>query len=220
MLELIGIDGMSSDEEVRTGGNIHYRIHKCHWRAATVTSWLRYLDSMHAYDRFNSDPKTLRGAAPRFRTITSLYSHSRRFIPGLPLNAYAADWYMEQTDFVRRNKIRADTTEYNFQHHEDIIQYVFLQLSTVTASHHVLGYAMIWQSLLAWEGADSIIRICSIFSLCNPLDWSSPYFNYATHPILWFYSCILVKQSRVLVKQSRKQQTRTDAPIRLLSIAA
>jgi hypothetical protein len=98
MLMALGVDGMSSDEEQRVPSGVQYRILTPRWRSSTVTYWLRMFDKVHLYHRLEHGTNDMRGCLPRTRVPTSIESESRRFVPGLPLNAYKESWLHEQLD--------------------------------------------------------------------------------------------------------------------------
>jgi hypothetical protein len=100
MLDALGIDGMSSDEEENVADGVQYRIQAPRWRSMTVTPWLRVFDGLHVYNRLQKNSKDMRGAWPRRRLPTTVQSASRGFVSGLPINAYRTRWLEEQLDIA------------------------------------------------------------------------------------------------------------------------
>lgn len=63
----------------------------------------------------------MRGCMPRRRIPTSTESQSRRFVPGLPLNAYKTRWLEEQMDIAN---IVHPTPAIVFRHDKYLCHYV------------------------------------------------------------------------------------------------
>lgn len=63
-----------------------------------MTPWLRIFNALYIYHRTQNDNGDRRGALPRRRVATTLESTSRKFVSGLPINAYRTDWLEEQLD--------------------------------------------------------------------------------------------------------------------------
>ena len=102
MLEALGVDGMSSDEEEKVQDGIQYRILTPGWRAPMLTPWLRMFDAIYRHYRLENHANDMRGAFPRRRVATSAESASRRFVAGLPINAYRTTWLERQLDIANR----------------------------------------------------------------------------------------------------------------------
>jgi hypothetical protein len=98
MLRDLGIDGMSSDEEVNAPEGKRYLILVPKWRAQFLTLWLRLFDTLYLRHRTRGENGDQRGCLPRKRDGSTKESTSRRFVPGLPINAYRADWLERQLD--------------------------------------------------------------------------------------------------------------------------
>jgi hypothetical protein len=98
MLDGLGVDGMSSDEEERFEGSIQYRILVPRWRSQILIPWLRMFDILHQHYRLEDNSKDMRGALPQRRVPGSSWSASRRFVPGLPMNVYRTEWLEGQLD--------------------------------------------------------------------------------------------------------------------------
>lgn len=98
MIQALGIDGMSSDEEEVLADGVQYRIQTPRWRAEMVTPWLRMFDAIYRYHRLENHTGDMRGTFPRRRIPTTTESTSRKFVPGLPINAYKTQWLEEQLD--------------------------------------------------------------------------------------------------------------------------
>ncbi|KAF9642160.1 hypothetical protein BDM02DRAFT_3105986 [Thelephora ganbajun] len=100
MLEVLGVDGMSSDEEEKVEDGIQYQILTPRWRAPMLTPWLRMFDAIYRHHRLEDNASDMRGSLPRRRVATSSESTSKRFVPGLPINAYRTDWLEGQLDIA------------------------------------------------------------------------------------------------------------------------
>ena len=98
MLDDLGIDGMSSDEEERFEEGVQYRILMPKWRSPTLTPWLRQFDDIYLYYRHEKNSLDMRGTFPRRRLPSPFWSSSRKFVAGLPFNAYRTEWLEEQLD--------------------------------------------------------------------------------------------------------------------------
>ncbi|KAI1783791.1 hypothetical protein LXA43DRAFT_902854, partial [Ganoderma leucocontextum] len=88
LLERIGVEGMSSDEEDSDGD---YAVFKRVWRAKRVTFFLRLLDALHRMVRARKGQGSQSGAKRRRRYLVDNESTSpppRK----LPSNMYASDW--------------------------------------------------------------------------------------------------------------------------------
>ena len=98
ILQLLGPDGMSSDESNGSSGAPRvYNICISPWRATGVTSFVCIFDAVASILRQLSFPHLGsgigHGALPRIRVVAvGLSSTSRRFVPGLPVNTYLPDW--------------------------------------------------------------------------------------------------------------------------------
>ena len=98
MLEDLGIDGMSSDEEEIANGRKLYLILTPEWRDPILVPWLRIFDGLVLYHRREADAVDGQGRMPRQRVTTNLFSASKRFVSGLPINAYKKEWLAKQLD--------------------------------------------------------------------------------------------------------------------------
>ena len=119
MLEELGIDGMSSDEGENVATGRQYRIYVPRWRAPMLTPWIRFFDTLYLYRRTGDDDGDQRGNMPRTRVPTRLQSTSRKYVAGLPINAYSTDWLEEQLDI--QNLVHP-TPEIIYHHDPDLTQ--------------------------------------------------------------------------------------------------
>lgn len=122
MLEQLGVNGMSSDEGEKVDSGVQYRIYAPRWRAPMLTPWLRVFDALYLDFRMGDDSRDHRGNLPRRRVPTRLESSSRKFVAGLPINAYRADWLEEQLDVAN---IVHPSPECRYTHDPHLVQYVF-----------------------------------------------------------------------------------------------
>ncbi|KAF8879037.1 hypothetical protein BD779DRAFT_1415952, partial [Infundibulicybe gibba] len=103
MIQRLGTDGMSSDESEDEDAHIQaaarldnprFKILQPKWRAKPLTIWLRVIDSVHLINRRSGD-KSARGAYPRLCISDERapeFSKSKKFVKGLPKNAYDPVW--------------------------------------------------------------------------------------------------------------------------------
>lgn len=121
MLEALGVHGMSSDEEEHVQDGIQYRIMTPRWRAMSLAPWLRTFDALYRYHRLEDNGGDRRGCMPRRRVPTNVKSTSRRFVAGLPFNAYDVNWMTEQLDAAN---VVHPTEEVVYEHDPQLSQYV------------------------------------------------------------------------------------------------
>lgn len=130
MLKLLGVDGMSSDEEdFSMPGCQLYRVFRKAWRAPVVTHFLRVLDALHRRWRSLNGQGELRGAQPHlwFLTDDEAAEH-RRAKPGLPENAYNPAWLASLPSTLLVN-LDMEHTVYDFTHDHRIELYVVLDIN-------------------------------------------------------------------------------------------
>ena len=121
MLEDLGPEGMSSDEEVTTPEGKKYFILIPRWRAPVLTPWLRIFDSLYLRHRNQREHGDQRGCMPRKRYACAKESTSRKWVPGLPINAYRSDWLEHQLDIAN---VVHPSAERPYTHDPLLIQYV------------------------------------------------------------------------------------------------
>ncbi|KII89497.1 hypothetical protein PLICRDRAFT_175670 [Plicaturopsis crispa FD-325 SS-3] len=125
ILQLLGPDGMSSDEEEGPPGTRVFQIYEPRFRADQVTVWLRTFDSIHHLLR--SSAPDLRGNWPRSRNVQEdddndrpPLSRSNKFVPGLPVNAYNAEWLRARHDVSYA--VRPSQEPFDFNHDARFIE--------------------------------------------------------------------------------------------------
>ncbi|KAH6915891.1 hypothetical protein BKA70DRAFT_1216197 [Coprinopsis sp. MPI-PUGE-AT-0042] len=104
LVQLYGVDGMSTDESVhdeQDTGVPTYRVRAKKWRNRGATTIFRTLDAVHRNSRFQSHRVAGPGAQPHLR-IGGPNQSSRRPVPKLPATLYCEDWLQNQTKFNRR----------------------------------------------------------------------------------------------------------------------
>jgi len=89
---------MSSDEEEKVGRRKQWRILAPRWRSARVTGWLRYFDALYDLARGEAGPDGYRGPLARHRASARRTSDSKKFVRGLPRNAYRNGWLQSLVD--------------------------------------------------------------------------------------------------------------------------
>jgi len=126
MLEALGVDGMSSDEEVRTQEGKNYFILVSKWRAPVLGPWLRIFDSLYLRHRNREAHGDQRGCLPRRRIVSAKQSTSQKFVPSLPINAYRVDWLEQQLDVPN---IVHPAAPQQYTHDSQISEYVLSPLT-------------------------------------------------------------------------------------------
>jgi len=121
LLEDLGVDGMSSDEEVTANEGKRYFILIPKWREPVLAPWLRVFDSLYLRHRNRAEHGDQRGCMPRRRELSSKESTSERFVPGLPINTYRTDWLERQIDIP--NIVHPSDLQ-PYTHDPELVQYV------------------------------------------------------------------------------------------------
>lgn len=98
MLEELGPDGMSSDEETNTPQGKQYLILVPKWRAPMLGAWLRVFDCLYLRHCNRVENGDQRGCLPRKWIASTKQSTSQKFVPGLPVNAYGVEWLEQRLD--------------------------------------------------------------------------------------------------------------------------
>lgn len=97
LLEQLTHAGMSSDEERTVGLYTQYEIIEPAWRSEIVTAWLRVFDALRVRARrLDGVYGDQRGSPPRMRIGQEKRSTNKKFVPGLPRNAYDNAWFNRQ----------------------------------------------------------------------------------------------------------------------------
>ena len=110
---------MSSDEEETVGRRKQWRILAPRWRSARVTGWLRYFDALYDQARSGGGPYQYNGPLPRHRASARNTSDNKKFVPGLPRNAYRKGWLESLVDV--ENVVRP-TASVSWIHDQAIIE--------------------------------------------------------------------------------------------------
>ncbi|KAI0648927.1 hypothetical protein C8Q79DRAFT_904310 [Trametes meyenii] len=120
ILQRLGVDGMSSDEEDTASPFPCYHVSHKPWRAHAVTRFLRVLDALYRRRRSRQGQGSRRGAQPRLRFQSSNVSSQATAVHGLPRNAYDSNWLTARTA-VEIEDLNIDETQYDFSHHADVL---------------------------------------------------------------------------------------------------
>ncbi|KAH9856335.1 hypothetical protein C2E23DRAFT_722276, partial [Lenzites betulinus] len=120
LLQQLGTEGMSSDEEDKDSPYTRYRILRKPWRAPAVTTFLRVLDALHRRWRSRHGQGNQRGAPPRLRYMGTDVSNLSRPVRGLPINFYDANWLAARTD-VQRADLQPVDTPHALHHSGEIL---------------------------------------------------------------------------------------------------
>ena len=122
ILEKLGVDGMSSDEEDVGAPVVRYRVFVRPWRHSRVTAFLRILDALHRRWRKKAGTGSKRGSPPRLRFLCKDVSRTRA-VANLPCNAYDDAW-LATLSTVKKDDLRAQEKEYDFTHDGTVTEYV------------------------------------------------------------------------------------------------
>ncbi|KAJ7818854.1 hypothetical protein B0H14DRAFT_2372937, partial [Mycena olivaceomarginata] len=122
MLELLGVDGMSSDESGQEDDRDEYKILAPLWRASEVAPWLRMFDTIHRILRAVGNPQAQQGMFPHRRILTNAKSRNKKFVAGLPHNVYDQAWIAGEK--LTEEVLYPTPDAYDFNHEPNIIQYV------------------------------------------------------------------------------------------------
>ncbi|KAJ7342317.1 hypothetical protein DFH08DRAFT_703827 [Mycena albidolilacea] len=122
MLELLGVDGMSSDESGQEDDWDEYKILAPLWRASEVAPWLRMFDTIHRILRAVGNPQAQQGTFPHWRILTNAKSRNKKFVAGLLHNVYDQAWIAGEK--LTEEVIYPTPDAYDFNHEPSIIQYV------------------------------------------------------------------------------------------------
>ena len=118
-LDLLGVAAMSSDEEEKVGSRKQWRILAPRWRSAKVTGFLRYFDALYDQDRSENGPNEYRGPLARHRASARRTSDSKKFVRGLPRNAYRKTWLQSLVD---ADNIARPTANISWTHDPTIVE--------------------------------------------------------------------------------------------------
>jgi len=120
-LDLLGVAGMSSDEEEKVGTMKQWRILLPRWRSMRVTGWLRYFDAIYDKTRNEGGAHDSRGQLPRHRASARRTSQSKKYVPRLPRNAYRKTWLNSLVDV---DNVVRPTANVQWTHDPVITEYV------------------------------------------------------------------------------------------------
>lgn len=128
MIDLLGTQGMSSDESIPipgTNGRAYSYLHP-NWRAEDVGNWLEDFDTVYLLDR--ADETDRRGAWPhgRRRDQTRKLSTRSRPVEGLPVNAYKPDWLATRISDWVRSHLRPIEQPYAFSNDAEFTRSVIV----------------------------------------------------------------------------------------------
>lgn len=126
MLDLLGAQGMSSDESIPipdSNGRAYTYLHS-NWRADEVGIWLEDFDTVYLLDR--ADETDRRGAWPHLRRRDQTRKLSARSNPvdSLPLNAYKPDWLATRISDWVRSHLRPTEQPYAFSNDDAFLRFV------------------------------------------------------------------------------------------------
>ncbi|KAK7436337.1 SUN domain-containing protein 3 [Stygiomarasmius scandens] len=124
ILARLGVDGMSSDEEVNTVPYMHeYHVRYPRWRARSLGVFLHTIDRVHLLRREEEQGRY--GNFPHLRVRpqdleeNDIYVEGK-FVPQLPKNAYDPDWLRGRPRRQMQQYIRPEEVEHDFVHDPQI----------------------------------------------------------------------------------------------------
>lgn len=125
MLERLGVDGMSSDESdsddlPRTRRErVKFKVLTPRWRNPELSDWLHTFDTVYWVYRRDKGPS--RGEHPRHRlhnVRSPRFSAGKKYVPGLPINAYSETWLENRRDVDFA--VCPENDLYDFSHGHDV----------------------------------------------------------------------------------------------------
>ncbi|KAI9069158.1 hypothetical protein FKP32DRAFT_1560268 [Trametes sanguinea] len=119
MLQLFGIDGMSSDESDVENGRPVYLVLKKTWRNPAIDVWLRTFDVLYRRSRLLPLNRNPRGATVHIRKLSQKVDDSRPPRACLPVNAYNEVWLHSLTAYDRA-RVKPNPQSYDFSHDAEI----------------------------------------------------------------------------------------------------
>ncbi|KAF5327981.1 hypothetical protein D9758_017675 [Tetrapyrgos nigripes] len=120
LIERLGTDGMSSDEEVQISPyqRVYHVCYPC-WRAPVLAAFMHTIDRMALLYRFDS--RNFHGSPPHERIRPQdlgdpdIYVDGK-FVPQLPRNAYNQNWLRTQPQRLLQQYVRPTEEQYEFVH--------------------------------------------------------------------------------------------------------
>ncbi|KAL7277902.1 hypothetical protein ACG7TL_008852 [Trametes sanguinea] len=119
MLQLLGINGMSSDESDVEDGRPVYLVLKKSWRNPEIDAWLRVFDVLYRRSRYMPLNRNPRGANVHIRKLTQKVDDTRQPRTNLPVNAYNPSWLQALTAYDKA-RLKVDPKPYDFTHEAEI----------------------------------------------------------------------------------------------------
>ncbi|EPS98044.1 hypothetical protein FOMPIDRAFT_117841 [Fomitopsis schrenkii] len=118
LVDALGVQGMSSDESDHESGQgqATYFIKKVPWRSAPLHTWLRELDSLHLWVRYQMAHTASAGSWPHFR-VDGTRESKRNPVLGLPQNCYAPKMKLDQ---FRWNALKYMAKDIPLVHLDDV----------------------------------------------------------------------------------------------------
>ncbi|OJT10377.1 hypothetical protein TRAPUB_13108, partial [Trametes pubescens] len=118
--ELLGVDGMSSDESSVEDDITYYSVLRKKWRHGNLTTWLRVFDAMYRRLRVSKTNRKGRGASVHWRQVTTRYNDTRGPVHCLPKSAYDPEWLNGLND-MEREDLAMSEAQYAFTHAPEVM---------------------------------------------------------------------------------------------------
>ncbi|KAH6907934.1 hypothetical protein BKA70DRAFT_1104235, partial [Coprinopsis sp. MPI-PUGE-AT-0042] len=129
LVQMYGVDGMSSDESdhgEQDTGFASYRIINKRWRNRQAVTIFRTLDALHRDSRFHGDRLVGPGAATHLRRTGPNHS-VRRAVAKLPSTLYCEEWLKKTSDFEQCMLEVGPPVELDLSIDPDVIECVMIR---------------------------------------------------------------------------------------------
>ncbi|KAF5317868.1 hypothetical protein D9758_018481 [Tetrapyrgos nigripes] len=137
LIERLGTDGMSSDEEVQISPYQRvYHVRYPRWRAPVLAVFMHTIDRMALLYRFDS--RNFHGSPPHERIRPQdlgdpdIYVDGK-FVPQLPRNAYNQNWLRTQPQRLLQQYVRPTEEQYEFVHDPQVYAKLTLRDAVVSS---------------------------------------------------------------------------------------
>lgn len=112
ILEIMGVDGMSTDESDSESGGKFFAVLQKPWRSQALQIFLRTFDGLSPHDNNQ-------GSLCHARHDSQRSCERRSAVKQLPINAYDAKWYAQQSE--HRQRQLAAKVEYDFVLPDEVV---------------------------------------------------------------------------------------------------
>ena len=127
IIQALGPNGMSSDEEEHNGVRPIYRRVTQPWRNPILVEWFRVIDIFVRASHFGPDGASRPGAHLHAREVLPTSTSTRAYVSGLPRSAYDPSWLTTLSEF-ELDAVSLMEKPYSFRHEEEIYKRVYIVL--------------------------------------------------------------------------------------------